>query len=60
MEWRIRESVNGFYAERGGYVQPGTEVGYKPGFLMPGFIVSESSRFDTKAEAEAYIAEKEN
>lgn len=59
MEWRIRESSNGFYAEYGGYIQPGTEVGFKPGFFMPGFIVSEMARFDTKKEAERYIAEKE-
>lgn len=60
MEWRIRESSHGFYAEYGGYVQPNTEAGFKPGFYMPGFIVSTSFRFDTKAEAKAYIAEKEN
>lgn len=55
MEWRIRESSRGYYAEYGGHVQPNTPVGYAPGFFMPGFIVSESARFDTKKEAECYI-----
>lgn len=59
MEWRIRESARGFYAERGGYVQPGTEVGFAPGYFMPGFIVSESARFDTKEEAAEYIERRE-
>lgn len=56
MEWRIRESKRGFYAEYGGYVQPGTVAGFKPGFYMPAFIVSVSYRFDTRKQAEKYIA----
>ena len=56
MEWRIRESGRGVYAEYGGYIQPGMAAGFKPGFYMPGFHVSESSRFDTRKQAEKYIA----
>lgn len=60
MEWRIRESAHGgFCAEYGGYIQSGIEAGFKPGFYMPGFHVSESSRFDTRQEAEEYIKRKE-
>lgn len=55
MEWRIRESQNGYYAEYGGYIQSGIEAGFKPGFYMPGFHVQKSSRFDTKKQAEEYI-----
>ena len=55
MEWRIRESERGFYAEYGGYVRGGTPVGFKPGCYMPGFNVSESARFDTRKQAERYI-----
>lgn len=52
MEWRIRESSRGFYVEYGGYIKPGTTVG----FYMRGFNVSESIRFDTRKQAENYIA----
>lgn len=58
MEWRIRESTHGFYAERGSEVKPGIEAGYKIGFYMPAFIVYESARFDTRKEAERYIKGK--
>lgn len=58
MEWRIRESDHGFYSEYGGYIKPGTTAGFKPGFYMPGFNVSESARFDTRKQAEKYIASK--
>lgn len=57
-EWRIRESSRGFYAEYGGYIQPGTAAGFKPGFYMSGFNVSESARFDTREQAEKYIASR--
>lgn len=56
MEWRIRESSRGFYVEYGGYIKPGTTVGFKPGFYMRRFNVSESIRFDTRKQAENYIA----
>lgn len=59
MEWRIRESSRGFYAEYGGYVQSGIAAGFKPGFYMPGFNVSESARFNTRKQAEKYIKNKE-
>ena len=56
MEWRIRESADGsFHAEYGGYIQSGIEAEFKPGFYMPGFHVSRSSRFDTRKQAEDYI-----
>lgn len=58
MEWRIRESRNGFYAEYGGYIIPGTAVGFKPGCYMGGFNVSEDARFDTRKQAENYIARR--
>lgn len=59
MEWRIRESSRGFYAEYGGYIQSGIAAEFKPGFYMPGFNVSESSRFDTREQAEKYIASRQ-
>lgn len=59
MEWRIRESEHGFYAEYGGYVQSGTPTEFKPGFYMPAFVVYESSRFDTRKQAKAYINRKQ-
>lgn len=55
MEWRIVESSRGYYAQYGGRIERGTEVGYGPGYFMPCFHVSESARFDTKKEAERYI-----
>lgn len=58
MEWRIRESERGFYAEYGGCIRSGTPVGFKPGFYMHGFNVSESVRFDTRKQAEKYIKGK--
>lgn len=58
MEWRIRESSHGFYAEYGGYIKPGISAEFKPGFYMPGFNVSESARFDTRKQAEDYIASR--
>ena len=60
MEWRIVETSRGFHAQYGSYIEPGTEVGYKPGVFMPGFIVSESARCDTRKEAEEYIKERKN
>jgi len=56
LEWRIRQSRNGFMAEYGSYMQEGVLAGYKPGYFMPGFIISKSSFFDTKKQAEKYIA----
>lgn len=59
MEWRIRESCRGdFFAEYGGRIESGIEAGYKPGYFMSTFIVSTSSRFDTREEAEKYIKRK--
>ena len=59
MEWRIRECGRGGYvAENGAEIKGGIQVGYKPGYYMPAFIVYESSRFDTKRQAENYIKRK--
>ena len=59
MEWRIREAADGsFHAEYGGYIKSDIEAEFKPGFYMPGFHVSESSRFDTKKQAERYIRDR--
>ena len=59
MEWRIRESCRGdFFAEYGGRIEPGVEAGYKPGYFEPTFVIYESSRFDTREEAERYIERK--
>jgi hypothetical protein len=61
MEWRIRESNHGgFVAEYGAQVQPGIQAGFKPGFFMEAFIVYESARFDTRKQAEKYIARSKN
>lgn len=55
MEWRIRESARGYYAEYGGQISSGINTGYVPGCFMSCFHVSESARFDTRAQAERYI-----
>ena len=60
MEWRIIKTKSGYHAEYGGYVKPETVAGFCPGFIMPGFIVQESARFDTEQEAENYIERKKN
>ena len=59
MEWRIRESRNGFFAEYGGQIASGIEAGYMPGCIMPVFMVQESARFDTRRQAERYVRERE-
>lgn len=56
MQWRIRESTRGFYAECGIQHNGSVEVGCMPGVTMPAFIVYESARFDTRKQAEKYIA----
>ena len=55
MEWRITETSRGYHAQYGGQIEQGIEAGYKPGYFIPCFHVSESARFDTKKEAERYI-----
>lgn len=35
MEWGIRESERGFYAEYGGYVRSGIQAVLSPGCYMP-------------------------
>ena len=56
MEWRIRESSHGgFVAERGVKHEGGVLAPSGIGYTMPVFIVYESSHFDTRRQAEAYI-----
>ena len=57
MEWRIRESRNGWHAEKGVMVKEHL-CPWKPGYIMPAFVVYESVRFDTKRQAERYIKQK--
>ena len=60
MEWRITKTRSGYHAEYGSHVKPGTVAGFRPGFIMPGFIVQESARFDTEREAKKFIERKKN
>lgn len=61
MEWRIRESGHGrFIAERGMQTEKGTLAPNGIGYIMPAFIVYESTKFDTKKQAERYIAQKKH
>lgn len=60
MEWRIIKTRSGYHAQYGGYVEAGQESGFCIGFIMPGFIVQESARFDTEQEAKNYIERKKN
>ena len=56
MEWRIRESSHGgFVAERGMEHEGGVLAPSGIGCTMPAFIAYESSHFDTRRQAEAYI-----
>ena len=55
IKWEIVSHSDGSYtAQLVGRPEPGTPAGYKPGFMMGG-ILYESSRFDTRRQAEAYI-----
>lgn len=55
--WRIRECGHGgFVAEKGVEIKSGIEAGYKPGTYMPAFVISESAHFETRKQAENYIA----
>ena len=60
MEWRITKTNSGYHAEYGDYVEAGQEAGFRIGFIMPGFIVQESARFDTEQEAKKFIERKKN
>lgn len=51
MEWRIRKSSRGFYAEHG---VPNDGENHNP-FIMSPFIVYESIRFDTLKKATQYV-----
>jgi hypothetical protein len=56
MEWRIRESsYGGYVAERGISHEGGALAPSGIGYTMPAFIVYESRRFDTLAQAKRYI-----
>ena len=60
MEWRITKTNAGYHAQYGGYAEAGQEAGFCIGFIMPGFIVQESARFDTEQEAKKFIKRKKN
>jgi len=55
MEWRIRESSHGGWVVEKGMKIKSVEVEYKPGCYMPGFMVYEMSRFDTRKQAETFV-----
>mgnify|MGYP001544363444 FL=1 len=60
MEWRITKTNSGYHTEYGGYVEEGQKAGFRIGFIMPGFNVQESARFDTEQEVKNYIERKKN
>ena len=60
MKWRIRESSHGGYVAERGISHEGDALAPSGiGYTMPAFIVYESRRFDTMAQARRYI-EKNN
>lgn len=59
MEWRIRQSAHGYIAEKGATVQSQPNP-FGLGYIMPAFIVYESCRFDTLAQARNYVKRKSN
>ena len=53
MEKRIRKSSEGDYVvEWGKKLKESIECDFKPGYYMPGFLVYQSSRYDTLEQAE--------
>ena len=58
MEWRVRESSHGYYAERGSFVGENVPSLIGAGYFMPAFIVSESMRFNDRKSAERYIQKR--
>lgn len=60
MEWRIRETKRGAYAEYGAKHEGGEELGYISGHTMPCFIVYYSAHFDTKRQAQGHIKKHPN
>lgn len=61
MAWKIIESSRGgVVASYGEEQSGGVEIGYAPGVTMPAFIEYYSVRFDTKMQAERYIAKNPN
>lgn len=61
MVWKITESSHGgVVASYGEEHSGGVEVGYVPGVTMPAFIEYYSAHFDTKKQAERYIAKNPN
>lgn len=61
MEWRIRESGHGgVEAEKGITHDGGEQIPGILGHTMPAFIVYESAHFETKKQAQKYIARKKN
>lgn len=61
MVWEVRESGHGGVVASYGMRHPGgVEIGCKPGVTMPAFIEYFSMRFDTRKQAERYIAKTPN
>ena len=60
MEWKITETSYGVKARYGNFHEGGVEVGYKPGVTMPYFIDYYSTYFDTRKQAELFIAKHPN
>ena len=54
MNWRIRESAYGWYAEKGSEVKE-SACSFKPGYFMNAFVVEKKILFDTRKQAEKYI-----
>lgn len=52
MEKRIRKSSIGDYVVEFGIKIKSTECKFKPGYYMDGFLVYQSSRYDTLEEAQ--------
>lgn len=61
MEYRIRKCGHGgFTVEKGLPHEGGARIPGIIGYTMPAFIVYESSHFDTKRQAEAYIRRRQS
>lgn len=57
MKWQVVKTNSGYHAQYGGCAEQ-QEASFRIGFIMPGFIVQESARFDTEQEANEYIERK--
>lgn len=61
MEWLISESSHGGVTARYGISHTeSVELGFSPGYMMPGFLEYFSMHFDDRKEAEKYIKKNPN